>query len=420
MYLRRLSLSHFRCYRRLELTLPCGPIVVAGRNAQGKTSLLEACYLLATSRSPHASADREWVHWEATDEVLPHGRILGEIARAGESRSVEILNLREEGEDGEARWTKRIKVNGVPRRAIDVLGHLNVVLFTPQDLRIVDAGPSERRRYLDGLLCQIDPAYCRALSRYNRVLVQRNSLLRKLRERGGGAERGERELPFWDERLGRDGSLVLARRVTAVERLGELVSEAHASLAGPGPALNISYRASLAGEVISRSSPGFGIAEAAAEYRTALPADAEAIQAIFLRALAERRREEIARGASVVGPHRDDLSFAIAGVDMRTYGSRGQQRTVTLALKLAEARLMWSDTGERPVLLLDDVLGELDPERRELLVAHLDSSQQTLITTTDPASLPAAYLDEALLLELEAGEVVRAEQAGRAVTPPVV
>ncbi|MCB0215992.1 MAG: DNA replication/repair protein RecF [Chloroflexi bacterium] len=416
MYLRRLSLSNFRCYRRLSLTLPNGAIAIVGRNAQGKTSLLEAIYLLATTRSPSASTDREWVSWAAGEEPIPFGRVYGEVARAGETVTIEVINLRQAAAAGEDRWAKRVKVNAAPRRAIDVLGQLNVVLFTPQDLRIVDGGPGERRRYLDGLLCQIDPRYCQTLARYNRVLAQRNHLLRRLRERGkGGAE----ELSFWDERLAGDGASILARRLTAVERLGELAEAAHAVLAGDGPPLQLGYRASLADETGARPSPMAGIAETPGDYRSALPRPIEALRERLLAGLAERRRLELSRGMTLVGPHRDDLAFAVGGVDMRTYGSRGQQRSVTLALKLAESRLMWAETGERPVILLDDVLSELDPGRQAQLLGHLDPRQQTLITTTDLASLPADYLATALVLHLRGGEIVSAEQAGRPVTPPL-
>ncbi len=427
MYLRRLGLTNFRCYRQLSLTLPKGAIVVTGRNAQGKTSLLEAVYLLATSRSPSASSDREWVHWDSGDEVLPHGKVEGEVERAGERLTIEVLNLRQEGSGDDMRWGKRVKVNGAPKRAIDLLGRLNVVLFTPQDLRIVDGAPGERRRYLDGLLCQIDPQYTQALSRYNKVLTQRNHLLRRLRDRGERGAGVDEQLRYWDERLVRDGSAILARRIAALRRLDELAAEAHDSLAGDGARLTLGYRASLAGETGGRPTPlagsmsnsTAGLAERRAEYRSELPQERDALAERFQTGLAEHRREELARGMTVLGPHRDDLAFALDGVDVRTYGSRGQQRTVTLALKLAEARLMWSETGERPVILLDDVLSELDPERRALLLAHLDEGQQTWITTTDLDLLPRDFLDSALVLHVRAGRIESAERDGRPVTPPV-
>ena len=451
MYLRRLSLTDFRCYRRLDVTLPCGTIVLVGRNAQGKTSILEACYVLATTRSPLTTTDRELIHWAAAEEVMPFSRVWGEVALAGGHQTVEVLNVRQAVEQGEERFAKRLRVNNVPRRALDVLGLLNVVLFSPHDLELVDGAPSERRLYLDVLLCQIDRVYCTALSRYNRVLVQRNHLLRRLRERGGNRS----ELEFWNDQLISEGAVLLERRLATVLHLGELAAEIHAELVGPAASplpgaelanghaspsrLALAYRSTAHGATPSVSRPrgavgGAGwLAEAGAPYPASNPplpglsgpaaapgppGRAE-LAAQFASVLAERTAEEIARGMTVVGPHRDDLAFSVDGVNMRTYGSRGQQRTVVLALKLAEARLMWSTTGERPVLLLDDVLSELDGDRRRFLLSHVDPQQQTLITTTDLANLPEEFLAGALVLEVEGGQIVRAQRAGRAVTVPV-
>jgi len=411
VYLRRLGLTNFRCYRQLDLTLPSGIVVVAGGNAQGKSSLLEAAYVLATTRSTHARTDRELVHWDADDEVIPYSRVWGEVAQAGEALTIEVLNVGASAEPGEDRFTKRVRVNNVPRRAFDVIGLLKVVLFTPRDLEVVDGAPAERRRYLDVLLCQIDRSYCQALSRYNQVLTQRNHLLRRLRERGGDRA----ELRFWDERLVADGALLLGRRLETVAALNALAAPLHADLVGGGDPFAMRYVPS----VTDRSQPARQLAQAdeAGDGRAA-PAR-ETIAASFADTLAARREEELARGMTVIGPHRDDLVFTVGGVDMRVFGSRGQQRTATLALKLAEARLMWTESGDRPVLLLDDVLSELDAHRRSYLLGHIDAHQQTLITTTEAEALPAEFLEEALVLEVAGAAITAARRNGRAVRPPV-
>lgn len=384
MHLRRLTLANFRCYRELDLPLPAGPVVVVGQNAQGKTSLLEALYVLATTRSPYAGSDRELLNWAASDEVLPFSRVSGEVVRAEGVETLEVVNVRQAGEHGEERFVKQARVNGVQKRALDMLGRLNVVLFAPQDLELVHGAPTERRRYLDVLLCQVDPGYCRSLARYNRVLVQRNHLLRRLRERGGDRV----ELAFWDERLTADGGRVWARRGAALGQLGELAAPIHAALTGAVDPLALDYRPRL---------DGLG---------AFMGDDVAAVQARFAAALALRREEEIARGMTLVGPHRDDLAFTVAGVDMRTFGSRGQQRTVTLALKMAEAALMRAETGEMPVLLLDDVLSELDGRRQEYLLGSIDRSQQTLITTTEPEAAALGRVGGALRLRVAGGSVV--------------
>jgi DNA replication and repair protein RecF len=381
--LRRLTLAHFRCYRSLELSLPAGPTVLVGGNAQGKSSLLEAVYVLATTRSPHAQADREMVSWAAADEPLAFSRVAGEVLRAGAHELIEVLQVRQAGGAAEDGFRKEVRLNGVTRRALDLVGRLNVVLFTPRDLDLVQGAPAERRRYLDVLLCQVDGAYCRALARYNRVLAQRNSLLRRLRERGG--DRGE--LAFWDEQLVAEGVLVLERRHEAVLRLGELAAGLHRALSGDEVALEVAYRPRLvlAGGEVVVAAGGYGAALAAS--------------------LTARREDELARGMTLSGPHRDDLVFRLGGVDMRPYGSRGQQRTVTLALKLAEVGRMHALTGEAPVLLLDDVLSELDGRRQAALLEEVAASEQTLLTTTEPGAAALARLGGALWLRVEAGTV---------------
>jgi len=417
MFLRRLALTNFRCYRHLDLTLPNGTVVVVGRNAQGKTSLLEAIYLLATTRSPSASSDREFIHWDAGREPLPFARVWGEVARGGEAVRIEVRSVRQAPDDGDERYTKRVEVNHAPRRALDVIGLLTVVLFTPRDLEIVAGAPAERRRYLDVLLCQIDHAYCRSLTGFNQVLTQRNHLLRRLRDRGGRPD----ELAFWDERLAQHGAYVVERRAAAVAALSTLAAEVHAELAGaPDRArpLSIAYLPGLRAAAGDPAQPVLDGWAGPTAVPAPPPARAELTEG-FRASLAAGRADDIARGATQSGPHRDELAFTLGGIDMRTYGSRGQQRTVALALKLAEAQLMWSDTGERPVILLDDVLSELDPDRRRHVMARVDPQQQTLITATDLGGLPAPLPDGALVLHVEAAAVAAAERDGRAVTPPV-
>jgi len=417
VFVRRLALTNFRCYRQLDLTLPCGTIVVVGRNAQGKTSLIEAIYTLATTRSPHASSDRELIHWQASRDDIPFSRACGEVVRGAEHVRIEVLNVRQSVEFGEERYSKRTQVNDLPRRALDVIGVLNVVLFTPHDIEVVAGAPTERRKYLDVLLCQIDRGYCRTLSQFNQVLAQRNHLLRRLRDRGGRRD----ELAFWDERLAQHGAHILDRRAATVAALETLATAVHADLAGTPrhtDALALAYQPGVRLATAPQWQPALdgmaGGAEAAG-----LPADRDGLAALFHANLEAAREDDIARGASQVGPHRDELVFTVGGVDMRTYGSRGQQRTVALALKLAEAQLMWSETGERPVILLDDVLSELDADRRGHVLARIDPNQQTLITMTDTAGLPSSFLAEALVLHVDAATIAAAERDGRAVTPPV-
>jgi DNA replication and repair protein RecF len=381
MRLAHLSLFNFRNYVRLALDLPTGVTVLLGDNAQGKTNLLEAVYYLATSRSPHAGSDREIVNWLATQsEPLPYARLVGRVARAGGDLAIEIT-LTQQGE-AEGRYRKQIRLNGVPQRAMDLLGHLNVVLFLPEDIALISGPPAGRRHYLDATLCQIDPGYCRALAHYNQSLAQRNALLRDLRERGGEVV----QLAFWDEQLVEHGAHLVTRRRECLDDLSGLVRQVHAELTDGAERLRLDYLPSLnleAGETVAQA---------------------------FVARLRSLRSREIAAGVTLVGPHRDDLAFAIDGMSAGVYASRGQQRTTALALKLAELTFMFQATGERPVLLLDDVLSELDAHRRRFLLRVLDDGpQQSIISTTDLHVLPAEFLQRARVWRVSAGRLIPLE-----------
>jgi DNA replication and repair protein RecF len=378
MHLRHLALHNFRNYVRLDLDLLEGVTVLLGDNAQGKTNLLEAIYYLATSRSPHAGAERELVNWLAVEqEPLPYARLVGRLARGGGETSIEIT-LTQHQNNG-TRYRKQIRLNGVARRAMDLLGHLNVVLFLPEDIGLVSGSPSGRRRYLDATLCQIDPAYCRTLSRYNQIVTQRNALLRDLRERGGDPA----QLAFWDARLVEYGASLVARRREALLALDELACTVHGELTDGVERLQVCYLSSV------ELDDGQADEEVGTAYR------------VQLQAL---RQREIPAGVTLVGPHRDEVRFLVNNVDAGIYGSRGQQRTVALALKLAEVQLMERETGECPVLLLDDVLSELDAHRRGFLLDRLDDGpQQAVITTTDLHALPESFLDRCTMWRIQMG-----------------
>lgn len=391
MHLSHLSLHNFRNYVRLGLDLSPGVTLLIGDNAQGKTNLLESIYFLATSRSPHAGADRELINWlTAEQEPLPYARLVGRVARGASDLTIEIT-LTQQANNG-SRYRKQVRLNGVAKRAMDLLGQLNVVLFLPEDIALISGSPSGRRRYLDATLCQIDIAYCRALSRYNQIVTQRNALLRDLRERGGDSS----QLAFWDERLVEHGSCLVARRQTALLALDELAHAVHNKLTDRAERLHLCYMPSV--EI---------------EDQEAL----ESIRSTFHRQVRALRPREIAAGMTLIGPHRDEVRFLIDDVDAGVYGSRGQQRTAALALKLAEVDLMRRETGERPVLLLDDVLSELDAHRRHFLLHYLDDGpQQAVITTTELHALPEAFLQNCHLLRVHQGLLSKAVAGQRKVS----
>lgn len=397
MRLTHLSLTNFRNYVRLELRLSDRITVLQGENAQGKTNLLEAIHLLATARSPRATAERELINWLALESSLPYTRLAAEIDDAGRTEQLElVLALSRNGGTNGPVVRKQVRINGVAKRALDLVGRLRVVLFLPEDVSLVAGAPSERRRYLDIALCQIDPAYCRALAEYNKVLSQRNALLRRLRDEGGDAG----QLAFWDSQMVTHGALVLARRGQAIGQLDRLAAASHCDLAGEGERLRLVYLPSLetGWAPVNRSLD-------AAEAEQATVWSRDRIAEAFGAQLQAGRGREIKAGASLIGPHRDDMAFIVNGRDLRAFGSRGQQRTAALALRLAEVALMRTVTGEPPLLLLDDVMSELDARRRRTLLDVLGEVGQAVITATDWDVFAPAWLGQARRMVVTAGRV---------------
>ncbi len=392
MRLTHLSLHNFRNYVRLELDLAPGVTLLLGDNAQGKTNLLEAVYYLATSRSPHAGAERELVNWLAVeDEPLPYARLVGRVARGSSDLTIEITLTQQENNG--ARYRKQIRLNGVAKRAMDLLGQLNVVFFLPEDIALVSGSPGRRRHYLDATLCQIDPVYCRSLSRYNQIVTQRNALLRDLRERGGDPA----QLAFWNEHLVEHGAYLISRRQGALVSLDELAHAIHDELTESSESLHLSYVPSV--EHAQSTAGG-----------TERFQDLDEVKAAFKQELLALRRREIAAGMTLIGPHRDEVRFLISEIDAGVYGSRGQQRTAALSLKLAEVDLMHRETGELPVLLLDDVLSELDVHRRRFLLRYLnDGPQQAVISATDLDILPETFLRRCQLWHVQMGRLSKTD-----------
>jgi len=421
MRIEHLSLTNFRNYARLELDFPSHTILLQGDNAQGKTNLLEAIYYLATTRSPYAGTEHELVNWLAEDQDLPHARLVAQVRKGDGSLRIEITLVRiQSSQANSPRYRKHIKVNGVDKRALDLVGQVNVVLFLPEDIDLVAGSPSGRRRYLDATLCQIDPRYCRTLQKYNRVLTQRNHLLRTLREREGDRD----QLLFWDRSLVENGAYLVARRQDVISELDRLVQAIHLELTGQKERLRLRYEPSFDP---SRPPPS----DYQLSLELALPSESgihqpgtslSQVAEAFRAQLHETRRREILQGMTLIGPQRDDLRFLVGGIDLNIYGSRGQQRTAALALKLAEVELIGQEVGEQPILLLDDVMSELDDARRGYLMRMMDGAQQAILTTTDLKAYSTEFLAEVTLLRVKEGrieEMADAEigQAGDKRTP---
>lgn len=394
MYVSHLSLRNFRNYNELELALQPGTTLFYGPNAAGKTTLLEAVYFLATTRSPRTGADREMINWDTAVEfgVPPFARLATSLHRRTPSGKdehvmIELVIQRKQDQNGSALPTtqKSIRINKTARRALDLVGQLRVVLFTPLDIDLLTGPPADRRRWLDVMLSQLDGRYVRALADYNKVLQQRNALLRTWREgRRPRPDEARRQLQFWNAPLTANGAYVIAERQRAVDDLARLAGPIHQDISGVAQQLMIVYNGTIQ----------------SAESRVAL-------QQRFEQQLDMTMRDELDRGQTLIGPHRDDAACRLDGVDIGVYGSRGQQRSLALALKLAEAELMRERGGDAPILLLDDILSELDAARRAHLLQFIDRPhQQTLMTAADLADFDPSFLAQIARVRIEHGTVL--------------
>jgi DNA replication and repair protein RecF len=411
MQVRRLSLTNFRNYARLELDLPGGVILLHGDNAQGKTNLLEAIYFLATTRSPHASQDQQLINWDAIDENEPVvvSRLVADVARPDNPRHLEMrLILEDRGHwtgNGQPLFRREALINRRKVRLMDLLGQLRVVLFLPEDVELATGAPANRRRYLNVTLCQVDADYCRELSAYNKVLEQRNALLRRMAE--GQTRNAADVLQVLTDKLVEPGSRVLQRRAAFMTEMGRQAQDIYfQDLIGGKESLRLGY---LPGWYSNgRKTTDDQLADG--EWLQTNQ-DAGAIAERFAAELAAARPADLARGASTVGPHRDDWAILVNGKNLGQFGSRGQVRTAVLALKLAEINWMKAATSDVPILMLDEVIAELDLHRRGALLAYVADQvrgkgmAQALLTSTDPGMFSAEFLAQATAITVQGGRV---------------
>ncbi|MBA2247554.1 MAG: DNA replication and repair protein RecF [Chloroflexia bacterium] len=398
MHLANLTLEQFRPYERLELVVPPQGLRITGRNASGKTSVLEALVLLSTTRSSRATFDRELVRWSSGIEygLPPYARVEGIIHTGsdtgGDVRHAIDISIEVDGTlDNHAR--KRYRLDQQSIRAQDLVGVLKCVLFSPEDVLLVSGPPADRRRQIDILASQIDRNYLQALTRFGKVLSQRNSLLKSFaRERIQPRDSSAiAQLTFWDEQLVGPAAYLVTARLLSTARLTELIAHRSANLMD-GAAIEFRYIPKMA-------VPEFMVGEHAATTR-------QRVGAALTEQLRAVRVDEFRRGLTLVGPHRDDFVFAIDGRELSLYGSRGQQRLGILAYKLSEGDLIAEMTGERPILLLDDVLSELDSVHRDLILRGVKANNcQLLVTSTDAMLLDHPALHHLPLMVAENGDI---------------
>ena len=372
MYLKDLHLRSFRNYSDRKVEFTAQKTILVGNNAQGKSNLLEAVELLSTLKSHRSSRDRDLVQ-----ENADIAQVEATIKRAYSTIELGVI-LRRQG-----RRTVSLNQDNL-RRQIDFLGNLNTVQFSSLDLDLVRGGPGCRRDWIDTLLIQLEPIYAYILQQYDRILKQRNALLKSLRIQGSGNTNPDlSQLKLWDEQLAGMGSRVTRRRARVLERLTPIARIWHENISGKTENLDIIYASNI----------------------NWLEDDPTHVKEVFLAKIEQRSIAEQQLGATIVGPHRDEIDLYINNTLARSYGSQGQQRTLVLALKLAELKLIEEVVGEAPLLLLDDVLAELDPNRQNQLLNAIGDRFQTLITTTHINSFDDRWLKDSQILSVKAGKI---------------
>lgn len=366
MLIKSLSLLNFRNLKKTLIELNDGITIFYGDNAQGKTNILEAIYICATGRSQRTRIDSQLVCFDETEAHLQL------FAKKGNRLDRIDVHIKSEGKKG-------IAVNGIPlKKSGDLFGTVHVIIFSPEDLNLVKNGPSERRRFMDMELCQLSNVYYYDLQQYYKVLKQRNNLLKKIK----GNNRMKETLFVWDEQLVSCGKRLIRSRSGFIVRLNDIASKKHELLTGTKETLLLDYK------------PNVGEED-------------------FEKKLVRHIDRDIMTGITSVGPHKDDLYFSVNGIDVKAFGSQGQQRTAALSAKLAEIELVKISTGHTPVLLLDDVLSELDEKRQMFLLGSINKIQ-TVITCTGIEDTIKKYAIESDIFHIKDGivdEILRKKES---------
>lgn len=384
MFLKRLKINNFRNYESCEIDFTGNKILLIGKNAQGKTNLLEAVYYLATLSSFRAGNDSELVKW-GSDYCL----IEADLTKYGSDIELKVvINPPKQ---------KVLKVNGLKKSSFSsFLGNLIVVNFNVSDLLLLRGTPSDRRKWLDDAISQIYPAYKDRLSKYSRIRVQRNNLLKEFKGNINLSSSQEGLLSVLDEQLAVAGSNIIHLRQKYLKEVQQKAYEKHKSISLDNEDLKIVYQSTISGE--------FDTTENAI-------LKPDEILECFNNTFKQKRMEEIARTQTVIGPHRDDVAFVINGKNALSFASQGQQRTVVLSLKLAEIDLIEEIIKESPILLMDDVLAELDDDRQSFLLQSIKDSTQTIITTTSLGAFNEEYLQDKKIYNIDSGSIKEYQNA---------
>ncbi|MBI3591597.1 MAG: DNA replication/repair protein RecF [Candidatus Melainabacteria bacterium] len=381
MFLKKLKLNDFRNYINFEQTFDHLKTIIIGQNAQGKSNILEAINVLATSQSERAEKDSELVFWDK-DYAL----IFSDIQTKNSELKI-ALQINSTGR-------RKLKINDVPKKApqADLLGNFFAVMFSCDDLYLVKGSPSARRRWLDSVLFQLDTRYHRSIQDYQKSTTQKNALLKKAQETRMPRKELNEQLGIWNEQVISLGTEIIFTRLRFIKEIAPVANEFLNNISKNTEDFGLIYKSS--------------ICEDEHNYVHLHEMDKTKIKELFHKSITESFDEELARGQSVIGPHRDDLIFLINKKEAKSFASQGQQRSIVLAVKLAELKLFEKEKDEIPVLLLDDVFAELDENRQDFLLHNLPENIQTFLTTTHISDIQKEFLNGAQVLEVKNGEII--------------
>ena len=393
MKLKKLKLVNFRNYTSFEQDFTHLKTIIIGQNAQGKSNILEAINILATTESERAERDSDLVYWNND-----HALIFADI----ESKDYEpqiALQINSTGR-------RKLKINGVSKKApqADLLGNFFAVMFSCDDLYLIKGSPSGRRRWIDSVLFQLNPRYHKLLQDYQKSVTQKNALLKKAQETRMNKKDLIEQIDIWNEQMINSGIEVTNIRIELIRDIILLAADFLINISKQSENLSLVYKSTVIAESKNQDSRSSS-QDSAARIQDFLTRD------LFKAALAKSFDQELARGQSIIGPHRDDLLFLINDRDAKSFASQGQQRSIVLSIKLAELKVFEKQKGEIPVLLLDDVFAELDESRQDYLLHNLPENIQIFLTTTHLSNIQKEFLKGAQVLTIEKGKIIQKEEA---------
>ena len=389
MHIKQIQLKNIRTFENASMEFSKGIHLITGTNASGKTNLLESILYLATTKSIQHRNDKNIISQEAlSNSVLPIAKISAVIESEQHNHDIDMMFSKPIKESiandnqGTGRLTKNFRLNGVTKKASDVIGTLRAVYASPNDMEIILGSPSERRKYLDILISQFDKDYLKNLQRYNRIIKQRNSLLKQIKN----IKKRHGELDYWDDQISATAIEIINKRKAIINQLSTLAKSHYEILDKNNDKLAINYYPSLPKN--NNSLPTYDVD-----------------QKTFLKLLQEVRNKDLQQSNTTIGPHRDDILIFLNELPSNAFSSRGQQKLITICMRLAEAQISHQITNEQPVLLLDDILSEFDQEHRNYIVENTEYVEQVFLTTPDLANVPKVMINKAVQLQINAGEI---------------